>query len=57
MIRKQKRLCQAIDKLSRKFRKEIVSFGFSKAEKTWKMKAGRKLNCYTTCLQEILQVR
>ncbi|MBA3694998.1 MAG: DUF4113 domain-containing protein [Acidobacteria bacterium] len=57
MIRKQKRLCQAIDKLLRKFRKEIVSFGFSKAEKTWKMKAGRKLNCYTTCLQEILQVR
>jgi len=53
---KEKRLCQAIDKLSRKFRKEVISFGFLKAKKTWKMKAERKSNCYTTCLQEILQV-
>ncbi len=53
---KEKRLCQAIDKLSRKFRREVVSFGFPKTEKTWKMKAERKSNCYTTCLQEILQV-
>jgi DNA polymerase V len=53
---KEKRLCQAIDKLSGKFRREVVSFGFPKTEKTWKMKAERKSNCYTTCLQEILQV-
>ncbi|MDQ3712946.1 MAG: Y-family DNA polymerase [Acidobacteriota bacterium] len=53
---KERRLCQAIDKLSRKFRREIVSFGFPKVEKTWEMKAERKSNCYTTCLQEILQV-
>jgi len=53
---KEKRLWQAIDKLSRKFRSEIVSFGFPKTKKNWKMKAERKSNCYTTCLQEILQV-
>ena len=53
---KEKRLCQAIDKLSRKFRREIVCLGFPKTTKTWEMRAGRKSNFYTTCLQEILQV-
>ena len=53
---KEKRLCRAIDELSRKFGRETVSFGVRKKEKKWEMRAERKSNRYTTCLREVLQI-
>ncbi len=54
---KDKRLCAAIDKISRRFGKDTVSFGFQKKEKKWEMRAERKSNLYTTNLREILQIK
>lgn len=53
---KEKRLCQAIDELSKRFGRNTVSFGISRKEKNWTMKAERKSLRYTTLLQEILQI-
>ena len=54
---KEKRLCEAIDKLSKRFGRNTVSFGVRKNEKKWTMKCERKSFRYTTLLQEILQIR
>lgn len=54
---KEKRLMQAMDKISRKFGRDTIRFGASCKEKNWQMKAERKSQRYTTCLREVLQIR
>jgi DNA polymerase V len=53
---KDKRLCAAIDEISRRFGREAVKFGFPKKEKKWRMCAERKTQCYTTNLREVLTI-
>lgn len=53
---KEKRLCRAIDELSKKFGRDTVSFGFQKPEKKWQMKAEKRSKRYTTSLQEVLRI-
>ncbi|HSK71560.1 MAG TPA: Y-family DNA polymerase [Pyrinomonadaceae bacterium] len=53
---KEKRLCRAIDKISKKYGKETIQFGFQKMRKHWQMRAERKSCRYTTCLKEVLQI-
>jgi len=54
---KDKRLMQALDKISCKFGRNVVTFGVRKSEKAWQMRAERKSNSYTTCLKEVLQIK
>jgi DNA polymerase V len=54
---KEKRLMQAMDKISRKFGRNTIRFGASCKEKNWQMKAERKSQRYTTCLKELLQIK
>ncbi len=53
---KEKRLCQAIDELSKRFGRNTVSFGMRRNEKNWTMKSERKSLRYTTLLQEVLRI-
>ncbi len=54
---KDKRLMQSLDEISRKFGRNAVTFGVRKSEKAWQMRAERKSNSYTTCLNEVLQIK
>lgn len=54
---KEKRLMQAMDKISRKFGRDTIRFRASCKEKNWQMKAERKSQRYTTRLKEVLQIR
>lgn len=54
---KEKRLMQAMDKITRKFGRDTIRFGTSCKEKNWQMKAERKSQRYTTCLKEVLQIK
>ena len=53
---KDKRLMQALDKISGKFGRETVRFGVQKNREYWQMKAEMKSRKYTTSLKEILCV-
>lgn len=53
---KEKRLCRAIDKISKKYGKDKIQVGFQKMRKHWQMRAERKSYRYTTCLKEVLQI-
>jgi DNA polymerase V len=53
---KEKRLMQALDKISARFGKEKIRFGVERNLKDWQMKAEMKSRCYTTCFKEILKV-
>ncbi|MBA2620358.1 MAG: Y-family DNA polymerase [Acidobacteria bacterium] len=54
---KDKRLMQALDKISGKFGRETVRFGVQKNKECWQMKAEMKSRKYTTSLNEVLCVR
>jgi DNA polymerase V len=53
---KDKRLMQALDKISGKFGRETVRFGVQKNKECWQMKAEMKSRKYTTSLNEVLCV-
>ena len=55
--RKEKRLMQAMDEITRKFGKDTIRFGANCKEKNWQTKAERKSHRYTTCLKEVMKVR
>jgi DNA polymerase V len=54
---KDKRLMQALDKISNKFGRDKIRFGVEKNAPTWKMKAEMKSPGYTTCLKEVLRIK
>jgi DNA polymerase V len=54
---KDKRLMQAIDKISSKFGRDKIRFGVQKNKECWQMKAEMKSQKYTTSLKEVLCVR
>lgn len=53
---KDKRLMQALDKISGRFGREAIRFGVQKNKQCWQMKAEMKSKRYTTYLNEILHV-
>lgn len=53
---KDKRLMQALDKISNKFGKDTIRFGIQRNKQCWQMKAEMKSRRYTTCLKEVLQI-
>ena len=53
---KDKRLMQALDKISSKFGRNTVCFGTQKNSQEWQMKAEMKSQKYTTSLKEVLSV-
>lgn len=53
---KDKRLMQALDKISGSFGRSAIRFGFQKNKECWQMKAEMKSKRYTTSLKEILQI-
>ncbi len=53
---KEKRLCEAIDKISRRFGRDTVKFNLRKTEKNWQMLCEHRSNRYTTNFKEILQI-
>lgn len=54
---KDKRLMQAMDKITRKFGRETIRFGLPSKAKNWQMRSEMKSFCYTTKLKEILCVK
>lgn len=54
---KDKRLMQALDKISNKFGRDTVRFGVQRNNQCWQMKAEMKSQRYTTYLKEILNVK
>jgi DNA polymerase V len=55
--KKDKRLMEAIDKISNRFGRETVRFGMQMNKSCWQMKAEMKSKKYTTCLNEVLKIR
>jgi DNA polymerase V len=53
---KDKRLMQAMDKISNKFGRDTIRFGVQKNKECWQMKAEMKSLRYTTSLKDILQI-
>lgn len=53
---KDKRLMQALDKISNKFGRETVRFGMKRNTEQWQMKAEMKSKRFTTSLKEVLQI-
>lgn len=53
---KDKRLMQALDKISGKFGRETIRFGVQKSLKSWQMKSDMKSHKFTTCFGEILKI-
>ncbi len=53
---KDKRLCAALDQISRKFGRDAVRFGCRSNSKNWQMLAEHKSACYTTNLREVLRI-
>ncbi len=54
--KKDKRLMEAIDKISNRFGRETVRFGMQRNKSYWQMKAEMKSKKYTTCLKEVLTI-
>ncbi|MDQ3712711.1 MAG: Y-family DNA polymerase [Acidobacteriota bacterium] len=54
---KDKRLMQALDKISGKFGRDTIHFGVQRNKECWQMKAEMKSQKYTTNLKEVLQIR
>jgi DNA polymerase V len=54
---KDKRLMQAIDKISNKFGRDTIRFGVQRNKECWQMKAEMKSQKYTTSLKEILAIK
>lgn len=54
---KDKRLMQALDKISNKFGRETIRFGVQKNKKCWQMKSEMKSKRYTTFLKEVIWVK
>ena len=54
---KDKRLMQALDKISSKFGRDTIRFGVQRNSQCWQMKAEIKSKRYTTSLKEALSVR
>ena len=54
---KEKRLCQAIDILSRRFGRETVKFSSRRTSEKWEMICKHRSNRYTTNFREILQIK
>ena len=57
MYQKDKRLMEALDKISNKFGRETIRFGVQKNKECWQMKAEMKSKKYTTSLKEVLCVK
>jgi len=53
---KDKRLMQALDKISNKFGRESICFGVQKSRANWQMKQEMKSSKFTTCFREMLQI-
>lgn len=53
---KEKRLMQALDKITGKFGRETVRFGVQKSLKIWQMRSEMKSNKFTTRFAEILKI-
>lgn len=53
---KDKRLMQALDKISGKFGRDTIRFGVQRNKECWQMKAEMKSQKYTTCLREVLSI-
>lgn len=53
---KDKRLMEAIDKISNRFGRETVRFGMQKNKGCWQMRAEMKSKKYTTCLNEVVEI-
>lgn len=53
---KDKRLMQALDKISLRFGRNALKLGAARGTEKWQMKAERKSRCYTTRLAEILTI-
>lgn len=53
---KDKRLMQALDKISGRFGRDIIRFGLQRNKECWQMKADMKSQRYTTSIREILQI-
>ena len=53
---KDKRLMQALDKISRKFGRDAVRFGVQRCRESWQMKSELKSKRYTTCLKEVMTI-
>lgn len=54
--KKDKRLMEAIDKISTRFGRETIRFGMQRNKSCWQMKAEMKSKKYTTCLNEVLKI-
>lgn len=54
---KEKRLMEAMDKISGRFGKNSIQFGVQRNAEQWQMKAEMKSQRYTTSLKEVLSVR
>ncbi len=53
---KDKRLMQALDKISSKFGRDTIRFGVQRNKEFWQMKAEMKSQKYTTSLKEVLRI-
>jgi len=53
---KDKRLMQALDKISNKFGNETICFGMQRNTRQWQMKAEMKSRKYTSLLKEVLVI-
>ncbi len=53
---KDKRLMQALDKISSKFGRDTIGFGVQRNKECWQMKAEMKSKRYTTCLKEVVTI-
>lgn len=54
---KDKRLMQALDKITNRWGRETIQFGKRQENKNWEMKCERKSQRYTTNLNEVLQIK
>jgi DNA polymerase V len=52
-----KRLMQALDKISNKFGRDTIRFGVQRNKECWQMKAEMKSQKYTTSLKEVLAIK
>jgi DNA polymerase V len=53
---KDKRLMQALDKISNKFGRDTVRFGVQRNKECWQMRAEMISKRYTTSLKEVLTI-
>jgi DNA polymerase V len=53
---KDKRVMQALDKISSKFGRDTIRFGLQRNKDCWQMKSEMKSKRYTTSLKDVLQI-